>query len=186
MSLDFSKLLQNLEVRLRGRNALLFCVITALTVMFWLALRDYTSHPILSTGLAVGIPIVLIVILMLAFLSKPRPEEVPPRSLIQLGRFYFASGMTSQQDMMELVRNLSGISPLPPPNAKVDGSAANEKDYVPLSPAESDAFVSGVQRQIQEELARFTQAIMTERQLPEGESGRMVDIKRIQPPERKS
>jgi hypothetical protein len=134
--------------------------------------------------MCIGVFTTLVAVVVLAFFSKARPEEIPPRSLVQFGRFYFASGMTSHQDMMDLIRKVSGVETIPPPAARVAGSAGNEKDHIPMSPSEASQFVADVEKGVQEQVAQLAKNLISqsgEKEPSTAEGGPILEAKKNLP-----
>ncbi len=156
MNFEPSKFLRNVEIKVRGRTALLVFGMGFLTLLFWLAMRDYAGHPTFSVVIASVVVAVVFCLLLLGVLGKPRPEEMPAKSAVQVGPFgfFFARGISSQEDLMQVIRQWNAIQKLPPPSALVKGSAARQEDYCELSPVEADKFVEEVEKGVEATLQR--------------------------------
>jgi len=166
MSFDFGKALQNLEIKFRGRAALMASILAVLAVMFWLVVRDYAAHPIFSQVISYVILGLIFLILIMAEFGKPRPEEVPEKSVLQVGRIglFFAKGLSSHQELIQLVRQWSGIEKLPPPSSKVQGSATQEDNYQDMSAAEAEKFILDVEKGVEQAVAREAQRLFEQLQ----------------------
>lgn len=146
MSIDASKLLQNIEVRLRGRGAVIAAGATGLTVLSWLVLRDYSLHPALSTTIAALAAAVLTVVILVSTLAPTRPEDKPTASLVQVDKLgiMIATGLTSEQDLKHMLRAYSGIGALPPPDALANGPSSKEESYEYLTSEASKALLDSI------------------------------------------
>jgi hypothetical protein len=166
MSLNLDKMLQNIEVKFRGRGALFVSILAALAVLFWLVLRDYAQHPLLSQIICYAILAIVLLIIFMTQFGKPRAEDVPEKTVVQVGRvgMFFAKGLSSQEEIVALVRQWNGIVKLPPPTARVRGSATQEKHYEDLSKGEAEAFVEQVEKSVQAMLAREAEKVSSELQ----------------------
>jgi hypothetical protein len=160
MSFNLEKLIQNIELKLRGRGALVAAILIVLTVMFWLVLHDYGQHPIFSQIFCYAILAIILLIIIMAQFGKAQPDEVPEKTVVQIGRvgMFFAKGLSSKEEMMAVLRQWNGLEKLPPPSSRVRGSAAQEKNYEDFSATEADEFVKQVEETIQATLTSEAQA----------------------------
>ncbi len=185
MTFEPSKLLQNVELKLRGRTALLVSALAVLAVLFWLVLRDYAIHPLLSQVVCYAILGSVFLVIIVAQFGKARPEEVPEKSILQLGPIglFFARGLSSQREMMQLIRECSGIEKLPPPSSRVQGSPTDEKNYQDLPLTEANNFVAEVERSVQNLFAVEAQKLLAQlqKELP-AEPGQLRIEGRAEPP----
>ena len=136
-------------------------VLGVLALLFWLVIRDYAQHPILSQIFCYAILAFIFLIAIMTQFGKARPEEVPQKTVVQVGRvgMFFAKGLSSQEEMMELVRQWNGIEKLPLPNSRIRGSATQEKNYEELSLPEAENFSAEVEKSVKAMIAREAQRI---------------------------
>src|SRR5260370_22060632 len=139
MSFEPHKFLQNIELKLKGRTAFLALGEGVLVLALWLLLRSYSEHPLFST---IGGSVLLAAILGflgIGLLGKSRPEEEPEKSITQVTQMgvLIARGITSHKELIQIMRQNSGICRLPAPTHQVRRSAANPSNYVPLTPEQS-------------------------------------------------
>jgi hypothetical protein len=141
-------------------------------VSLWLLMKNYSDHPMLS---AVGCATLLLAILgsfALGLLGKTRPDEVPEKTLTHITRLgvVVAAGIGSQKDMVQLLREFSGLKRLPTPTHSVRGSAANPADYVSLTVEESDAVSANIEMGVEkllEDAVKNALASAKQAQLPQ-------------------
>jgi hypothetical protein len=115
MKFEPGKILQNIELKLRGRTAMVAVGVGVMAVLFWLLMRDYNAHPLFSAIWGTGLLVGILGFLALALLGKTRPEEVSDKSFMhvdQLG-IYVAQGIGSHKDMVRLMREVSGLKKFP-------------------------------------------------------------------------
>lgn len=154
MTFEPEKFLQNIELRLRGRTAFLAIGSGALVLTLWVVLRSYSEHPQFSTiGGYVSLA-AIILFLAIGLLGKSRPEEEPEKSITQVTKMgvLIARGVGSHKEMIQIMRQNSGISRLPAPTHEVHGSAANPANYIPLTPEQSAKLIENIERQVEETL----------------------------------
>ncbi len=157
MKFEPGKLLQNVELKLRGRTAVVAIGEGVMVVALWLVMKDYTSHAIFSAISGASLILGILAFLALGLLGKARPEEVPDKSFMhvdQLG-IYLAQGIGSHKDMVRLMREVSGLKKLPAPSHVIKGLASNPKDYVALTSDQSNAVIAKVEEGIQKFLSEF-------------------------------
>jgi hypothetical protein len=161
VSFSLDKLWQNIEVKLRGRGALMVAILAVLAVIFWLVIRDYSQHPMLSQIVCYAVLSFIFLIAIMTQFGKARPEEVPEKTVMQVDRIgmFFAKGLSSREELTGLVRQWNGIKKLPPPNSRVQGVATQEKNYEELSQSEAENFVAQVEESVRGMLAREAQRI---------------------------
>jgi hypothetical protein len=164
MKFEPGKLFQNIELKLRGRTAMIAIGEGIMVVAFWLVMKDYTAHPIFSTIGGTGLLMGILTFLALGLLGKARPEEVTDKSFMhvdQLG-IYVAQGIGSHKDMVRLMREVSGLRRLPAPSHIVKGLSSNPNDYVPLTSDEANAVIAKVEEGIEKLLSGFVKQATTE------------------------
>jgi hypothetical protein len=123
-----------------------------LAFFFWVAMRGYPQHPILSAALSVGLFALFVLFIFLVFFARPRPAEEGPMSLYvnRLGvGVVFADGVPSQTDLAVLVRTISNIQPLPPPSGLIAGKASPDPQYSPLTNEQARAIVEHDEQEIE-------------------------------------
>jgi hypothetical protein len=164
MSFDFPKLFRNVDIRLRGRTALVACGLAVLALMFWVVLRDYGSHRLLSTVVACTILLAVMAALFIGLLGRTRPEEVAGKLTVQVGPFgtIFTSGAWSQPELVELLRELGGAKQLPAPAARTDGPASEPQGYRELSAGEAEALAAEVERGVEALIAQQAQKLLAQ------------------------
>lgn len=154
MSLDVQKTFQNIELKVRGRTAIVVCGFGVLGFTFWDVLRDFALHPLFSVIFSAGIFASMLILIGFGLWGRTRPEEVPPKSVFSVDRMdtsiFVAQGIGSQKELLQLLRQT--IRRLPTPSAQVNGSARNEKDYAPLTPSQADAVVAKIEEGINAQL----------------------------------
>jgi hypothetical protein len=151
MTWEPEKFLQNVELKLRGRTAILVAGEATFVVSLWLMMKSYSDHPVFSTVGGSVLLLAMLATLALGLLGKTRPDEVPEKQLTQVTQLgvVVARGIGSHKDMVQLLREFSGLKKLPPPTHTVRGSAANEADYVPLTVEESDALAEQIENGVE-------------------------------------
>lgn len=151
MKFEPVKFLQNVHLKLLGRTAMLVVCEGVLLVAFWMLLNGYKDHPLFSIIGCSCLLAAMLVFLTLGLTGKTRPEEMPPKSLThvtQLG-VVIAHGIDSHKDMVRLMRELSGLKQLPPPTHSVQGSAANPKNYIPLTEEQSNSIIERIEKDVE-------------------------------------
>lgn len=174
----WDKLLQTIEVKLRGRGALFVAILAALAVMFWLILRDYAQHPLMSQIICYAILLFVLVIIFMTQFGKARAEEVPEKTVVHVGPvgMFLAKGMSSHEEIVALVRQWNGITKLPLPSSRVRGSATQQKDYEDLSESEAEQFVEQVEKSVQAVLATEANKLAAELQQPDAASSKVPQL----------
>jgi hypothetical protein len=152
MTFDPQKFLQNVELKLHGRAAVVVAGQAAFVVSLWLLLKDYSDHPTIS---AIGGAVLLIAMIgftALGLLGKVRPDEPPEKSITHVNQFgiVIMRGIGSQKDLVQVMRELRGMKRIPPPTHAVRGSAANEANYVPLTNDESRSLVEQIEQGVEQ------------------------------------
>jgi hypothetical protein len=173
MSFEPGKLLQNVELKLKGRTAVLGIGEGVMVVALWVVLKDYALHPLFSTVSSLSLLAGIVGFLALGLLGKTRPEEVPDKSFLHVDQMgiYVAQGIGSHKDLLHLMKQITGMKTLPPPSHLVRGSATNPADYVPLNSSQASEIVHQIESGVAKLLTDFvkqTTAEGGERQLPEG------------------
>src|SRR5690349_1262971 len=99
MSFEAGKFLQNVELKLKGRTAVLGIGEGVMAVALWVVLRDYALHPLFSTVSALCLLVGILGFLALGLLGKARPEEVPDKSFLHVDQVgvYVAQGIGSHK-----------------------------------------------------------------------------------------
>jgi hypothetical protein len=169
MKFEPGKLLQNIELKLRGRTAMVAIGEGVMAVALWLVMKDYAAHPLFSTIWGTGLVAGILAFLALTLLGRARPEEVPDKSFMhvdQLG-IYVAQGIGSHKDMVHLMREVSGLKKIPAPSHYVRGVASNPKDYVPLTSEQSNAVIAKVEEGIEKFLSGFVNQATAESSEPQ-------------------
>jgi hypothetical protein len=172
MSFEPGKLLQNVELKLRGRTAVLGIGEAVMVVALWVVLKDYALHPLFSTVSSISLLVGIVGFLALGLLGKARPEEVPDKSFLHVDQMgiYVAQGIGSQKDLLHLMKQIAGMKTLPPPSHLVRGSATNPADYVPLNSSQAAEIVRHIESGVEKLLTDFVKqatAPATGPQLPE-------------------
>jgi hypothetical protein len=166
MNLDLLKTLRS-EAKLRGRTAFVVAGVAALTIMFWVIMKDYELHPVFSMVIASVILIATIIMLAYGAFGRPRSEEEHEKAIVQIGPvgILMAKGVSSQGDLVQLIKEFSGFQTLPSPSARVVGSATSEKDYRDLKETEAEELSAeikkGVEETILDEAQRISKDIAT-------------------------
>jgi hypothetical protein len=144
-----------IEAKLQGRATLLIVVLIVLAFLFYIAMRDYPRHPVLSAGLSIGLLAVFVLFVLFVFFARPRSAEENPISLYvdRLG-VVFASGVPSQTDLAGLIRTISNIEPLPPPSGLINGKASADPQYSPLTNEQAQAILTRDEEEIRALLDR--------------------------------
>jgi len=151
MTFEPSKLLHNIELKLRGRTALLAIGLAVILGALWVVMKDYPEHPLFSQITGSILLLAIVGFIFLGLLGKSRPEETLPRSLTQVtktGIFIF-DGINSQKDFVQLLKQINGVSKLPLPSHKVRGSAAQKSSYVPLTEEQSTEIVESIEKHVE-------------------------------------
>jgi hypothetical protein len=169
MKLGLEKLLQNIELKLRGRTAIFAIGQGGMVIALWLLLRDYAAHSVFSmiggTALLIGI----LGFLALGLSGKARPDEVPVKSFThieQLG-ISIVQGVGSHRDMVQIMREVGGMRKLPAPSHLVRGSASSERNYVSLTPEQSNSIVEQIEQGVEKLLGDAIQAATGQKEQPQ-------------------
>jgi hypothetical protein len=152
VTVELGKLFQNIEIRVRGRTAIVVCGTFVLAFGLWVILKDYALHPLFS-DVAGGSSLAAICLLLgVGLLGGPRPEEVPPKSFLTVNKVgvVVAHGIGSHADLMDVIREISGIRKLPLPSAITTGAAADESSYKALTPDQANAILAETEKGIQD------------------------------------
>jgi len=154
MTFEPEKLLQNIELRLGGRTALLAIGEGVLLAAFYLLMKGYSEHPAFSTVAGSLLLLAILGFIGLGLLGKSRPDETRERSLTHVSQVgvVIAHGLSSPRDMVQLMRALNGMSRLPLPSYTVQGSAAVEADRVPLTEEQSRKVIENIEQGIEKML----------------------------------
>ncbi len=157
MKFEPGKLLQNIELKLRGRTAMVAIGEGVMAVALWLVMKDYAAHPLFSTIWGTGLVVGILVFLALTLLGRARPEEVSDKSFMHVDQMgiYVAQGIGSHKDMVHLMRQVSGLKKIPAPSHFIRGLASNPTDYVPLTSEQSNAVIAKVEEGIEKFLGEF-------------------------------
>jgi len=152
VSLELGKLFQNVEVRVRGRTAIVVCGSVVLGFGLWVVLKDYPLHPLFSAIAGATALGAICVLIFVGIFGSTRPEEIPPKSFLTVNKVgvVVAHGIGSQTDLMEFIREVSGIRSLPPPSALARGAAADETTYEALTPDKANAILDETEKGIQD------------------------------------
>lgn len=136
--------------------------------MLWLFLPAYEVHPsMILLGFLIASFLLAVCIVLLGLLKRPQPSEVANRVLLrQIGdRFFFASGLQSSEEMINLLSSSHNIRELPPPSAIIEGDAGVEDNYREIGEAEAKSLVrednAGVRRNLEREALRITSALVS-------------------------
>jgi hypothetical protein len=178
MTFEPAKFLQNVELRLRGRAAILVAGEAAFVVSLWLLMKGYSDHPIFSTVGASLLIFAMFGFTGLGLLGRARPDEPPEKSLThvtQLG-VVIAQGIGSQRDLVQLIRELNGMKRLPPPTHSVRGSATNEADYVPLSDEQSHSLVEQIEQGVEKYLEEAVKDAIGQAERPQLEDSSLSKL----------
>lgn len=169
MTFEPGKLLQNIELKLRGRTAMVAIGEGVMAVALWLVMKDYAAHPIFSAIWGTGLIAGILVFPALALLGKARPEEEHDKSFMHVDQMgiYVAQGMSSHKDMVHVMREVSGLKKIPAPSHFVKGLASNPKDYVPLTSEQSKAVIAKVEEGIEKFLSGFVNQATAESSQPQ-------------------
>ncbi|HMD98331.1 MAG TPA: hypothetical protein VKM93_13500 [Terriglobia bacterium] len=160
MSLDWFKSV-SAQIGVEGRNIVIVAGLVFCAFGLWLFLSGYKDHPLLSWVFVSAFFLLGASIALIGLLVKPQPSEIAQKFLLQqVGQqFFYAGGLQSPSDVLEVLRTLQNIRPLPPPSAVVEGSASNEGEYKPLSPEEAAALAAkdreGIERMIRLQAERI-------------------------------
>jgi hypothetical protein len=160
MSFDWLKSF-SAKIGVEGRNTVIVAGLVFCGFGLWLFLSGYKDHPLLSWVFASAFFLLGASIALIGLLVKPQPSEIAQKFLLQqVGQqVFYAGGLQSPTDLLELLRALQNIRPLPPPAAVVEGSASNESEYKPLSPDEAAALAlkdrEGMERMIRLQAERI-------------------------------
>ena len=79
---DLGKALQNIELKLKGRIALVALGVGAMLIALWLFLRDFSIHPTFSIVCCSGLLLAMLGLLLLALLGKATPDETAAKWII--------------------------------------------------------------------------------------------------------
>jgi hypothetical protein len=151
MKFEPGKILQNIELKLRGRTAMVAVGVGVMAVLFWLLMRDYNAHPLFSAIWGTGLLVGILGFLALALLGKTRPEEVSDKSFMhvdQLG-IYVAQGYGALNEGSQWPEKI------PAPSHFVKGLASNPNDYVSLTSDQANAVIAKVESGIEKFLDGF-------------------------------
>lgn len=155
MKFDPEKLLQNIELRLRGRTAIFAVSVGGMVIALWLILKEYPTHPTLSIIGSVALLLGILGLSLLGLMGKARPDETPARSFTNIERLgvSIVHGIGSQQEMVQIMRAIWGGRRIPPPSYTVQGSAGDIKNYTALSPEQANAIVEQIEHGIEKFLS---------------------------------
>jgi hypothetical protein len=169
MKFDPEKILQNIELRLRGRTAVVAVGLGVMVVSLWLVLKDYSLHPMFSVITGGGLLIGIVVFLALGLFGKARPEEISDKSFVHVDKLgiYLAHGIGSHKEMVHLMREVSGMKRLPLPTYEVRGNATNPQDYVALTEEQSKAVAEGIEQGIEKLLSACVDRLTPLKETPE-------------------
>jgi len=166
---EIGKLFQSIELRLRGRSAIVAIGAGILVVALWLMMKDYAAHPMFSAIAASCLVGGLLIFLGFGLLGKTRPEEIPDKSFMHVDSMgiYVAHGIGSHRDMVHLMRHVFGLKKLPPPSHVIKGSASNPENYVALTAEQSRAVIAKVEEGIGGFLSDFVRHATSESDRPQ-------------------
>ncbi len=165
MTFEPGKFLQNVELKLWGRTAIFAIGQGAMLVGLWLFLKDYSIHSLFSiVGGSVCLAGILGFLLM-GLLGKARPDEIPAKSLTNIGQLGITiiRGIGSHKEMLQIMRQVSGMQKLPPPSFRVIGSAGNKQNYNPLTDEQANAIVEQIEQGVEKLLSSAIKEAQTER-----------------------
>ncbi|MBZ5505766.1 MAG: hypothetical protein LAO78_09780 [Acidobacteriia bacterium] len=147
-------LTKSVSAKIEGKNVAVAILVGFSAFAVWIGLGSYAGHPILSTVLTVtGLAIVVVVTVAL-LLIKPQPSEISEKALVIKRDLFWAEGMQTSQEIVEILREAHNIRDLPEPVAIVKGSATNPADYHPISSADAAQLVRTDHDQINQMLSQ--------------------------------
>lgn len=163
MTLDWLKSFQA-KVGVEGRNVIVVAGLFFLAFAFWLVLRTYVEHPVVSIVLGSVLLAFGMATISIGLLAKPQPSDVTSRYLFQqVGKqLIYAGGMQSKEEVVSLLREAHNIKELPAPAALIRGAAADPTSYESLSPQDAASIIQrdreGVARMLDVEALRILSA----------------------------
>ncbi len=164
MNLDWLKSL-SARIGIEGRNTIIVSSLAFCGFGTWLFLREYNSHPVLSSVFLVALFLLGCGTVLIGLLVKPQPSEVAEKFLLQqIGQqVFYAGGLQSPSDLVELLRAAHNVRDLPPPSGIVEGSAANEANHRELPSQQAEEIArqdrEGVRRMIEREAEKIVTSL---------------------------
>lgn len=134
MNLDF---LKAVSAKVEGRTAVVIGGLAFCCFGIWIVARLPPSA--FSTILLFLFAILGSAVVLIPLLGKPQPSEPTPKFVIQQvgSQTIYTGGHHSTDEMINLLREVRNIQPLPPPSAVVIGSPQSHQ-YRQLSPIEAE------------------------------------------------
>ncbi len=145
------------RIGVEGRNTIIVAGLIFSGFGLWIFLRDYDHHPWVSVVFLAASFLLGASAILIGLLRQPQPSEVAQKYLLQqVGQqVFYAGGLQSSAELVELLRAAHNIQPLPPPSAIVVGKATRETDYQQIQQSEADELVrkdrEGVRRNLEQE-----------------------------------
>lgn len=152
--------LKSISARVEGRNVIIVAALVFAGFGLWL-FRDYDHHPWVSLGFLSAFFLLGAGAILIGLLKQPQPSEVAQKFLLQqIGQqVFYAGGLQSGTELIELLRAAHNVQPLPPPSALVVGSASNETGYKDVPESEAKELVrkdnEGVRLNLEKEAQRI-------------------------------
>lgn len=180
MSLDWLKSI-SARIGVEGRNTIIVSGLAFCGFGLWVFLRDYDHHLWVSLTFLAAFFLLGASAILIGLLRQPQPSEVAQKFLLQqIGQqIFYAGGLQSSAELVELLRTAHNIHPLPPPSAIVLGSATRESDYKEIQQSEADDLVrkdrDGVRHNLEQEAEQIKSVLGVKSLLSEilklGQSG---------------
>ena len=163
--------LKSISAHLEGRPAIIVAGLIFCGFVVHLGVGELDKHVYVSVSLLGTALVLAIALLFIALFVKPTPADVAEK-ILQIGpQLFFATGIQSHTEMVELIRESYNIRNLPPPFGIVRGPVSDEKQYQELTPTERDEIArqdrEGVATMLSREADRLLQYAAVVGRLPE-------------------